>query len=140
MRRYDAASAPRVMLVAALAAMLLAASADTASANRPAPNKATARYEVKFMTSMIDHHAMAIEMAELCAGRTVHAELQALCDQIIATQQQEIDTMRAWLASWHGVSYTPKMTSADRKMLDRMASMSGAEFETEFMKMMIEHH
>jgi hypothetical protein len=42
----------------------VAAGARPAAASRPAMDRATARFEVRFMTGMIDHHQMAIEMAE----------------------------------------------------------------------------
>lgn len=38
---------------------------------------------------MIDHHQMAIEMAELCLTRAIHEELRATCENIIATQSAE---------------------------------------------------
>jgi uncharacterized protein (DUF305 family) len=106
----------------------------------PAPNKATAKYEIDFMKNMIDHHAMAIEMAEICLDRAIHEELRSLCQNIIAAQSEEIQQMQSWLSSWYGISYSPQMKPGDMRMLERLASLSGAEFEIEFMEMMIKHH
>ena len=111
-----------------------------AEASGPAPTRAQAQYEVRFMTEMIDHHAMAIEMAELCLTRAIHQELLEMCQQIIAAQSQEIATMQAWLADWYGVNYGPQMTRGMQRQLEQMASMTGAEFEIAFMKSMIRHH
>jgi uncharacterized protein (DUF305 family) len=106
----------------------------------PAPTPSAANYEQRFMMNMIDHHQMAIEMAELCLAKAVHAELRAMCENIIAAQSQEIEQMQQWLSDWYGVQYEPTMKPGDQNMLERLASLSGAEFEIAFMEMMIRHH
>ena len=53
----------------------------------PAPDPAAANYEVRFMTKMIDHHAMAVMMAEMCVERAIHPDLTSMCTGIIANQQ-----------------------------------------------------
>lgn len=108
--------------------------------NRAAPARGMARYEIRFLQDMIDHHAMAVETAELCVARAVHEELRQLCEQIIAAQSAEIEQMQRWLEQWYGISYEPQMKPGDERMIERLASMSGAEFEIAFMQMMIEHH
>jgi uncharacterized protein (DUF305 family) len=50
----------------------------------------------QFLRSMIPHHAGAILMCRE-AGVT-DSEIQALCDSIVASQQREIDVMKAKLA------------------------------------------
>jgi uncharacterized protein (DUF305 family) len=109
-----------------------------AFAAEPAPTPAQAKYEVKFMTGMIDHHAMAVMMAQMCLEKAVHEELRSMCQNIIATQSAEIQTMQSWLSSWYGVSYSPqvKMTGEMKKMMEAY----GAEFEIMFMESMIRHH
>ena len=143
-------SAPLLALAVALA---LAACTDSPTApsdvlnptsqprlNTAAPDRRTARFEIDFMQDMIDHHAMAVEMAEICLTKAVHEELRAMCENIIAAQSAEIERMQTWLGDWYGISYEPRMSRGDERMLDRLASLSGAEFEIEFMQMMIEHH
>ena len=109
-------------------------------ANQPAPTKKQARYEAEFLTGMIDHHAMAVMMAEMCMERAVHEELRQLCEQIKAAQTQEIATMEAWLEEWYGASYQPQMKRGEEKKMAKLALLSGAQFEIEFMEMMIQHH
>jgi uncharacterized protein (DUF305 family) len=111
----------------------------SALADAPAPSPATAHFEVKFMTDMIDHHAMAIMMAESCVEKAVHPELRSLCQNIIAAQSQEIEQMQSWLQSWYRISYEPEMDKTNGQM-KKLMSMSGAMFEIEFMQMMIRHH
>lgn len=109
-------------------------------ASAPAPTASAANFEIKFMTDMIDHHQMAIEMAEICLDRAVHDELRTTCQNIIAAQSAEIQQMQSWLQQWYGITYQPTMKPGDQKMLDRLGSLSGAEFEIAFMEMMIKHH
>jgi uncharacterized protein (DUF305 family) len=131
-----------VGLLIAIAFVLGAVPGATAQTqgSAPAPDKATAKYEIDFMTDMIDHHAMAIQMATMCVEKAVHEELRSLCQEIIAAQQQEIQQMQTWLMEWYGISYSPQMTPGDMRMMEKMAELSGAEFEIEFMEMMIKHH
>lgn len=91
------------------------------------------------MTGMIDHHNI-VEMAMICLDKAIHHELGTLCHNIITAQQQEIQQMKTWLVDWYGISYSPQMKPGDMRMLERLASLSGAEFEIEFIQMMIKHH
>ena len=109
-------------------------------AGTPAPTQSAANYEVKFMTGMIDHHQMAIEMADICLQNATHEELRSMCQQVITAQSAEIGELQAWVSDWYGITYEPMMKPGDEKMLERLASLSGAEFEIMFMEMMIQHH
>jgi uncharacterized protein (DUF305 family) len=109
-------------------------------AGAPAPNPSTTRYETRFMQGMIDHHAMAVMMGEMCVDRAVHDELRSMCEGIVATQSQEIATMQGWLSDWYGSSYEPQMKPADAKKMESLAALDGLEFEISFMETMIKHH
>lgn len=111
-----------------------------AAADEPAPQPGTARFEVDFLTDMIDHHAMAIDMGQMCLEKAIHEELRELCANIVATQSEEIETMQAWLNSWYGITHEPQMKPGDMKKMERLATLTGAEFEIEFMEMMSRHH
>lgn len=112
----------------------------TTSADDPVPHPGTARFELDFLSDMIDHHAMAVETGELCPERAVHEDLLAMCADIVATQQQEIEAMQGWLASWYGISHEPEMNAGEMKELERLAARSGEEFEIELIQMMSQHH
>jgi uncharacterized protein (DUF305 family) len=131
-------STARRLLAAALVVVSFAAVPTLADG--PAPTQSQSNYEIRFMTNMIDHHFMAVQMAELCQDRAVHEELLTLCQQIESTQQQEIDQMQAWLEDWYGVTYEPEMSPGDRQRMEQLAELFGEEFEIEFMQRMIRHH
>jgi len=109
-------------------------------ASAPAPSPSTSNFEIKFMTDMIDHHHMAVMMAEMCIAKAIHPELRSLCESIRTAQMAEIEEMQAWLQDWYGITYAPVMKPGDEKMMERLASLNGAEFEIAFMEMMIKHH
>ena len=112
----------------------------TAFAAGPAPTRSQQNYEIRFLTEMIDHHAMAVMMAELCVDRAVHSELRAMCEEIREAQMEEIVTMQEWLSEWYGIEHEPEMTPGMQKEMEKLAALSGAEFEIEFMETMIKHH
>lgn len=129
-----------LMVAFVLALVSLAAFGLPAQADAPAPDRATARYEVQFMTGMINHHQMAIEMGEICLDKAVHPELESMCSQIIAAQQSEIETMQGWLTNWYGVTHEPTMSSGDMQSMTRLERLDGADFELAFLKSMSRHH
>lgn len=126
--------------VGILTVAILMSIATPALASGPAPDERTADYEIDFMTGMIDHHQMAIEMSEICLDKAVHEELRSKCQDIIAAQSAEIEQMQSWLQDWYGVEHEPEMTAGDKRKLDKLASLDGARFEIRFMESMIRHH
>lgn len=114
--------------------------------------------DVEFATSMIPHHAQALEMVDLTVGRDLSPEVQAVADAVREAQTPEVEQMTDWLVAWdqpvpatsmdhanaHGggsgsdESGMPGMMSADQ--MDALASASDGEFGDMFLEMMIDHH
>ena len=130
----------RLLFALAIAIGVFTAASSQVRADDPAVDKATAELEIRFMQDMIDHHQMAAMMAEQCVAKAVREKLRTLCQNIITTQTREMQEMQSWLCDWCGISYEPQMKPGDMKMIERLASLSGAEFEIEFMQMMIKCH
>jgi uncharacterized protein (DUF305 family) len=125
------------VLAATAAAGLGIAIATPAYADEPAADQHAARFEADFLVDMIDHHAMAVIMAEMCVDKAVHPELVATCESIVASQSAQIEQMQAWLEDWYGISHAPEPTMAGMQRLERL---EGEEFEVAFMREMIRHH
>ncbi|HUG28625.1 MAG TPA: DUF305 domain-containing protein [Gemmatimonadales bacterium] len=114
----------------------------------PAPHSAA---DVAFIHGMIPHHAQALEMAALVAGRTERQEIHLLARRIALSQRDEIDMMQRWLATRdepagdehahhaHGDhAYMPGMlTTAD---IARLAAARNTAFDRLFIEYMIRHH
>ena len=132
MKRLASMTAAILVVTLVLATSVLAAA--------PASDKATAKFEVDFLTDMIDHHQMAVDIAETCTDRADNDQLAGLCEDIVAAQSSEVEMMQTWLADWYGVAYEPEMTPGMMAQMARLASLDGADFEMAFMKTMIRHH
>lgn len=60
-------------------------------------------FEIMFMEMLIKHHEQAIKRATKCTELAYHNALANLCENIIATQQVEIEQMQTWLCDWYGI-------------------------------------
>lgn len=56
--------------------------------------------EVGFARDMAEHHAQAVEMAELARDRTEDPDIRLLATDIALTQQAQRGQMGAWLDLW----------------------------------------
>ncbi len=71
------------------------------------PTNRTERAEVRFLEGMIDHHAMALDMAHDCLEKAATPSVRDLCQNVITAQSREIEIMRGWLLVWYGIEYQP---------------------------------
>jgi uncharacterized protein (DUF305 family) len=108
-------------------------------------------FDRAFIDAMVPHHEAAIEMAREAkeAGLT-QPELVKIADNIIATQQSEIDQMLDWREQWFG-SNQPGSEEAALETLGVSAAEAGMEHgamdlsiaedvDQAFAEMMIDHH
>jgi uncharacterized protein (DUF305 family) len=108
------------------------------AAGGPASSSRAGNFEVRFMTMMIDHHAMAVEMNRMCLDKATRGELRGLCGQMMSAQATEIETMRSWLQAWYGLDHVPR--PMDGGEMAKLAVLEGEAFEIAFMKTMSRHH
>jgi uncharacterized protein (DUF305 family) len=103
--------------------------------------------DVRFMQGMIAHHAQAIYMSRLAAGREASPRLLKFANKIDQSQQAEIRLMQEWLrangqfvpdtSAWRQMSM-PGMLSAAQ--LAQLEAATGPEFDRVFLTFMIQHH
>ena len=106
--------------------------------------------DVRFMQGMIPHHAQALEMTALVAGRTADETMQRLAQRIELSQEDEIEMMQEWLRSrgqdvpgvdaHHAPGWEPMpgMLTADE--MDQLGAAEGVAFDRLFLELMIKHH
>ncbi len=94
------------MRIIALMAALFTIGISAALADASVDGR-SGRAEVRFLEGMIDHHQMALDMANDCLDKAEAESVRALCTQIIAAQSAEIELMRGWLLAWYNVAYAP---------------------------------
>lgn len=107
--------------------------------------------DVKFMQGMISHHAQAVEMGALVAGRTNRDSLIAMAQRISISQEDEMSMMRGWLEA-RGLDVPDEHAHHNMNADDLMPGMlspedfallteaEGPEFDTLFLQFMIDHH
>ncbi len=148
-----------MVLTACIAVVLPVASA---AQDAPAPPPARANSaDVAFMQGMIGHHAQALQMTALVAGRANHRQLPLLAERITISQQDEIEIMRRWLTEHgaaapradrahdgahdahaaHGQHDTPGMPGMlSTAQMDSLTAARGVAFDRLFLQYMIQHH
>lgn len=58
------------------------------------------RFDQEFIDAMVEHHKIAIQAGEIALRRSTRREIQALAQEMIASQTREIDKMSDWRAAW----------------------------------------
>jgi uncharacterized protein (DUF305 family) len=98
-------------------------------------------YDRAFLTDMIGHHAMAVDMAEMAREKATHDELGQAAEEIIRTQSAEIKRMRAWLRRWYGRRRVqPELDHHEMAQMEELEAATGAAFEIRFLALMSVHH
>jgi len=98
-----------------------------------------------FIVQMIPHHEGAIAMAKIALERSKRPEIISLANDIIVSQQKEIDDMRSWHKQWFGSAPAEggmgMMHMAGMEGdIDVLKTLSGGDFDREFLRQMIPHH
>lgn len=60
------------------------------------------QFDLRFINAMIPHHQGAIDMARQALEKSDRPEIKELAQNIIDSQQQEIDQMEQWRKDWYG--------------------------------------
>ena len=112
----------------------------------------------RFMTDMIGHHAQALVMARMAPHNDASSSVRTLAGRIINAQQDEIRAMQVWLKD-HGQP-VPTVDSTGvvqasaghdpgqhlmagmltPEQLAELEKARGTEFDTKFLRYMIQHH
>ena len=115
---------------------------------------ADAKYDLRFLDSMIPHHQGALVMSQEVLAKSKRPELIKLANGILADQQQDIAQMQQWRKQWYPkAAATPimwhaemnhEMTMTPKHKESMMMSMSlgkaDAGFDLRFLDAMIPHH
>jgi uncharacterized protein (DUF305 family) len=124
-----------------------------AFAQSTAPANRAERAELRFLEGMMDHHQMALDMANDCLQKAQDEALRTLCQNVIDAQSAEIAQMQGWLKDWYGVEYAPMpmdthsmpgMSMPDPQMMMGMMAglnqLEGRAYEIAWVESMIDHH
>jgi uncharacterized protein (DUF305 family) len=106
--------------------------------------------DVNFLQLMYPHHAQAVEMARLVPSRSQNEQLRTLAANVEKAQAPEMEQISTLLQSFGkplptGAGHTMDMSGnmpgmmTDAQM-NTLAAASGADFDRQWMAMMIDHH
>ncbi|ARV59644.1 DUF305 domain-containing protein [Nostocales cyanobacterium HT-58-2] len=62
---------------------------------------ADAKFDLRFINAMIPHHEGAITMAQDALNKSKRSEIKKLAQDIISSQQKEIEQMKQWRQAWY---------------------------------------
>ncbi|MEM1145842.1 MAG: DUF305 domain-containing protein, partial [Pseudomonadota bacterium] len=107
--------------------------------------------DVRFMQDMIPHHNQAVQMAVMVKDRTNSEALRDIAGRIDASQADEIEFMRGWLAergesvpdatAHHAMHASHDMAGmATPEQMKELKAAKGVEFDRMFLTLMIAHH
>lgn len=107
-----------------------------------------AAFDRAFLDAMVPHHRDAIEMAEIALDNGLsQPELVAVANDILRTQQSEIDQMLGWREQWFGSRELgepdPEALGVSEEAMSMQhdsSALSGPDVDTMFAQMMIPHH
>lgn len=149
--------------VFAIVALLVGTTAAVRTyADAPVDGRA-GRAEVRFLEGMMDHHQMAIDMANDCLKKAKTASVVTMCQNIIKAQTAEITQMSGYLLAWYNVQYMPmsmmdmpqdSMTGMDHSgmggpnvdpvmmmgMMAGLGRLEGVDYEIAWLESMTDHH
>jgi uncharacterized protein (DUF305 family) len=108
-------------------------------------------FDRAFIDAMVPHHESAIAMArEAKEAGLAQPDLVEIADDIIATQQEEIDQMLGWREEWFGAGPRESemqalavlgLSAEEAGMMAHGGDISSADdVDLSFAEMMIEHH
>lgn len=167
MNRRRLAAAITIVAVA-LGAFAVGRSTENAGndhATTRAAIPATDSADAGFARDMMNHHAQAVEMADIIRLRTDDQTLFLLATDIVLTQQNQIGQMRGWLDLWDlplsstdtpltwtghsmaemagmadmpGTATMPGM--AERSDIDALETLPIEDAEISFLRLMFAHH
>ncbi|MEV6070142.1 DUF305 domain-containing protein [Nocardia sp. NPDC052001] len=118
----------------------------TATSAQPATRTDFNAADITFLQMMYPHHAQAVEMAKLVPSRSQNPQLITLAKNVEQAQSPEMRQITTLLQAFGkgapsatmGHEGMAGMMTADQ--MTALEKLSGPDFDTMWMRMMIEHH
>lgn len=118
--------------LACAAALLVAAGCGAAP-------KLTAA-EHTFVAQMIPHHDLGMELMDIATTRADDVRLRRLVFEMSGYHHSDMASLSRWSFEWSVTPSDEFPGSLTGSTLDRLADMSGPEFDAAWLEAMIDHH
>jgi putative membrane protein len=92
-----------------------------------------------FLTEAAEGSMAEIQLASLALTRTQNPEVRAFAQQMITDHGKASDEIKP-IAAKKSITLPLELSSANKSLADKLTKLSGAEFEREYVKAMVEDH
>ena len=145
----------KIVALASIALALACSRAENAGSDTTATDTATAGTSMApsdmsgmdmansdrdFLRQMSDHHEGLIQMASAAMTKASQSSTQGDAHKLHTKQAAERDSMLAMLRTSYNDSHNPSMMPKNRAQNDSLQSLSGANYDRRFYRMVIDHH
>jgi putative membrane protein len=103
------------------------------------PTAALAKNDKAFLRQVIKGNVAEIELGKLAAEKGSTDKVRAYGDMLVTDHTKAKEEAEA-LAKAKDINIPEKMKGEDRKELKKLKDLTGAEFDKEFIKLMVEDH
>ena len=113
--------------------------ANMMNSNMANDNKNVAGTDDQFMTAAAQGGMMEVKMGELAASKSQNPEIKAFGSRMVADHGKANNDLKA-LAAKKNITLPTDMSGGQKADYDRLSKLSGAEFDKEYVTMMVEDH
>lgn len=113
---------------------------------KSSPAVSSKAYDHQFIDTMMQHHMMAMHMAEMAEPKATHPELKSTIRRMMDEQQKEMDELKS-LKQKHYADKgeainadLPGMASSKNMDMHQLTEAEGEDFDKKFITMMTKHH
>lgn len=133
----------------ALLAVIAAGCGGKSVGSTTGDGAASAPFDRAFIDAMVPHHLSAIDMAQAARDAGLHKPvLVGIANDIVTSQQREIDEMQQWRKQWYGsAKIDPNDTGALGMSTDEMGMShspgdisKASNVDVAFASLMTDHH
>lgn len=113
--------------------------ANMSNANMSNMNNEVSSAADRFMTSAAQGGMMEVELGKLAASKAQNPEIKAFGQKMVVDHGKANDELKA-LAAKKNIELPKEMSGGHKETVDRLSKLSGAEFDKEYVKLMVDDH
>jgi putative membrane protein len=93
----------------------------------------------EFLTKAMDANMAEIELGRLAQEKGANAEVKRFAQMMVTDHSKSLDMLKP-IATRQGTPMVAQLDDQHRDLRDRLARLSGAEFDREYMRAMVDGH
>lgn len=102
-------------------------------------NKEVSSSADQFMTEAAQGGMMEVELGKLAASKAQNAEVKAFGQRMVVDHGKANEELKA-LAAKKNVELPKEISGGQKEAVNRLSKLSGAEFDKEYVKLMVDDH